>query len=430
MDIRITPARLSGRVKAPPSKSAAHRAVLCAALAQGESHIRGIALSEDIHATIRAARALGAHVDMKEATGTACIHGIGGKPPEREAVEIDCGESGSTLRFFIPVAAALGCKATFTGRGQLPNRPVEPLAREMARHGAVFSRMDGLPLTVEGRLTPGGYGMPGNISSQYITGLLFALALNGGGTLTLTSPLESAGYVDMTIQALNKAGVTVQRTQDGFSIPGGQKLRAFDLLVEGDYSNAAFWLCAAALGCNISCLGLSPDSAQGDKAILDLLLAMGARRITVDSDTAVQTPGGLLHGREIDVSAFPDLFPVLAVTAAAAHGETKLYNAGRLRIKECDRLAAMAQCLHMLDVPVEESKDSLTVQGKGELCNTPFAGGVTVDGHNDHRIVMAMSVAALLCKEPIIITGAQAVGKSYPDFFDRYRELGGKCDVL
>lgn len=420
MQISVYPGRLQGEVCAPPSKSAAHRALLCAALAKGESCLQNVAFSQDIRATAGAAQALGAEIKGDEAGGSLTIRGIGAPFLERDAAPctIDCRESGSTLRFLLPLLPALGQTADFTGKGRLPERPIGILAEELIRHGAAFSATDGLPCTVSGKLQPGRYLLPGNVSSQFFSGLLFALPLLGGDSeVVFTRPLESAGYVQMTLQALKKSGVQAMLTKDKLSVPGRQQFSSFEGTVEGDFSNAAFWLCASALGSPLLCTGLSKDSLQPDRAVLGILEKMGAK--VQFSGGAARLLPGKLQGTRIDCAPIPDLFPVLAVTAAFAEGETVFYHAGRLRLKECDRLHAIADCLTRLGAKVEEKEEQLTVFG-----GRPLPGG-QVEGYNDHRIVMAMAVAALFCEGPVTISSAQAVEKSYPDFFTEFERLGG-----
>lgn len=419
MDIQIIPSSLHGTIQVPPSKSASHRAVICAALSHGTSHIAPLSFSQDIKATLACARALGANVKVQE--DGAFITGLSEKP--QEAV-LDCGESGSTLRFFLPITAALGIPATFLGKGKLPSRPLEPLASQMAEHGISFSGPHGMPLSISGVLTPGRFELPGNVSSQFITGLLFSLPLlDGDSEIILTSELESSGYVDMTLEMLRTFGISVTPIHDGWKIPGTQHYHSTDGNVEADYSNAAFWLAAGALGQLLTIRGLSLNSKQGDREILSLLKRFGA--ILCEREREILICGQALRGISIDASQIPDLVPILAVIAACCEGTTTISNAGRLRLKECDRLAAVSDVLNRLGANVTEFSDSLTIQGKPRL-----AGGVTVDGWGDHRIVMAAAIAALRCEHPVTITGAQAVAKSYPSFFEDYQTIGGICHVL
>ncbi|HAN44521.1 MAG TPA: 3-phosphoshikimate 1-carboxyvinyltransferase [Ruminococcaceae bacterium] len=413
MDLIIKPKLLSGCIDAPPSKSAAHRAIICAALAQGKSTVLPLAMSEDALATIDVAKALGAVIKING--NTAEIWGIC-KPAQ--AALLDCRESGSTLRFFLPVASALGVNATFTGKGKLPQRTVAPLAEQMQRHGAAFTCIDSLPLSISGRLSSGRYELAGNISSQYISGLLFALPmLEGDSEIALTTKLESAGYVKMTMQALQGFGVKIEEMPAGYFIKGNQKYIANTAKVEGDYSNAAFWLSAAALGSDISCTGLDENSLQGDKAVLDILKAFGASIASTENGIAAKAQK--LTATDIDASQIPDLVPVLAVVGAFAQGTTTIYNAARLKLKESDRLASVSNALKSLGADITKYDDKLVIAGKPSL-----KGGV-IDSCNDHRIAMSMAIAATRCDGNVTILGAECVNKSYPDFFEKYKSLGG-----
>ena len=421
MDAVITPSRLGGAVNAPPSKSAAHRLTLCAALAHGTSRISPIAPTEDMHATIQAAAALGATLKQREST--LLTQGVGGAAPAADAL-LDCGESGSTLRFFIPVAATLGASAVFTGRGRLPKRPLTPLLDALSSHGVRCTAPYGdAILRIQGKLLPGAFTLPGNVSSQYITGLLLALPLlDGDSEIRLSSPLESVGYVNMTLEAMSCFGVSAHSTGSGWRVPGGQRYRSGDHTVEGDYSNAAPWLCAGAIAGPVTVKGLSPASRQGDRAVLELLRRFGAR-VEADAGAVTVSPGGL-RGIDIDASQIPDLVPVLAAVAAVAAGTTLIHGAARLRIKESDRLQSTTTALRALGADVEERADSLVVTGRQRL-----RGGVS-ESFSDHRIAMALSVAALGCEGQVTITGAHCVAKSYPDFFKEFASLGGLVHVV
>jgi 3-phosphoshikimate 1-carboxyvinyltransferase len=337
---------------------------------------------------------------------------------------LDCGESGSTLRFLIPVAAALGVHATFSGQGRLPERPLQPLVEQMGNHGCHFDRVR-LPLTVSGRMIGGHYTLPGDVSSQFITGLLFGLPLlEKDSRITLLSQLESKGYVQMTISTLKKFGIAIEELTDGYHIKGGQKYHSPQQLnVEGDWSNAAFWICAGSLqGSEILCGGLDQDSCQGDKEIINLMCDFDAN-VSFFKGTAHAT-GKPLKALRINAAEIPDLIPVIAVVATAAAGTTVIYNAKRLRIKESDRLAAIAQSLSQIGADVTEMEDTLLIRG-----GKPLRGGV-VQGFGDHRIVMSMAIAAALCTSELVIEGAEAVNKSYPQFFDDFKKLGGIADAI
>lgn len=347
----------------------------------------------------------------------------GGKPTPVTQAQIDCGESGSTLRFLIPIAAALGISATFTGRGKLPERPLKVYLDLLPQHGVSCQSQGGLPLTIAGRLTPGAYALPGNVSSQFITGLLFALPLLAGdSTLTLTSPLESAGYVELTLSILKEYGIKTERIENGWRIPGGQTYRPRDYTVEGDWSQAAFFLAGAALNGELALWGLNRDSQQGDRAIADLLEQFGARLFW--KDRALYAQRSELHGIEIDAAQIPDLVPILAVTAAFATGHTRIFHAERLRLKESDRLAAMQQGLSRLGAKVQITPDGLVI------CGSPTLSGGKICGYNDHRIVMSFAIAALRTCQSITVSDAESVRKSYPNFWEDYRKLGGNANVL
>ena len=333
--------------------------------------------------------------------------GIGGKrKPFTELPRFDCGESGSTLRFLIPIALAVAGGGVFTGRGRLMERPQKPYFDLFDEKGISYEQTAGV-LTVRGALTPGEYRLAGNVSSQFFTGLLFALPLLGGGsTLVSTTRLESRDYVAMTRDALARAGVRVDGEAERFAVPPSA-YRSFDAAVEADWSQAGFWYAAHFLGNGVEVCGLNEASAQGDRVVAALLERFKAA-----------------GEQSVDVSDCPDLLPPLAVMAARRNGTTHFVNAARLRMKESDRLSTTAALLRALGVPAEETADSLTVRG------VPSFSGGTVDGANDHRIVMAAAVAATAAADPVTVTGAEAVRKSYPSFWEEYKRLGGSFDVL
>ncbi len=421
MDRRIYPGALSGTVAAIPSKSDAHRRLICAALAQAPSRVELADGSRDIEATAAALGAFGARL-CRDSLGyavTPCAAAAGAP------CVADCGESGSTLRFLLPVAAALGLRATFVGGGRLPERPMAPLCALLRAHGAAASA-DRLPITLSGRLQSGRYALPGNVSSQYISGLLFALPLLvGDSEIVLTAPLESAGYVEMTLRALAAYGVAVQKTAAGWHVPGGQHYRApRDSRVEGDWSNAAFWVAAGALGGEIAIRGLPQETAQGDSAAAALAAAYGASVERRDGLLCVRAGAPRTAPMKIDARDIPDLVPALAVLACGARCETVIAGCARLRLKESDRVAAVCGLIGGLGGDARADGDSILVRGTGAL------RGGEADSQNDHRIAMAAAVAAALCREPVVLHGAQAVEKSYPGFWRDFEALGGKTDVL
>ncbi|MCC8023291.1 MAG: 3-phosphoshikimate 1-carboxyvinyltransferase [Clostridiales bacterium] len=420
---RIRPSRLAGTVRIPPSKSAAHRAILCAALADGVTNIAPVSRSKDMEATVRAVRALGG---AAEYTGdTLAVRGI-----SRTALvprTVDCGESGSTLRFLIPIAAALGVPVTLTGSGLLPQRPNDVLLKAMAPHGVRWKGR-GLPLQLEGTLCAGTFTLPGNISSQYITGLLFALPLlDGDSRIVLSSPLESRGYVDLTIQVLAQFGVRVEAAQDGYFVPGRQAYRSRAAYrVESDWSQAAFFLSAGALGSDLVLKGLSLDSVQGDRAALALFQRMGADVIANREEIRVRA--GRLRPVEIDARQIPDLVPALAATLAFAEGVSRITGAERLRLKESDRIESTVRGLRAIGCRAEATPDGMVIPGVADTPNTSEQDMV-ITGYNDHRIVMAFAMAGLRLGG-LRITDAGSVAKSYPDFFSVYNQLGGNADVI
>ncbi len=414
----ITPSSLCGEVNIPSSKSASHRAIISAALAKGTSRVIGVTLSDDIKATIGAMRALGAII---ESDGDDYIVTGITEPPKN--AEIDCGESGSTLRFLVPVAAALGVKTTFTGHGRLIERPLSAITDLLGFHGVSceYTSNVNLPLVTDGKMPAGVYEIGGNVSSQYISGLLFALAYIGKKSeIKLTSELESAGYVDMTIASLKSFGANIEKTETGYSIFPAT-LKATDTAVEGDWSQAAFFLAAGALGGDIKINGLNKNSVQGDRACLDIFRSIGAD---------IKWEGNVLHAKagtlnpvNIDASQIPDIIPPIAVVLGCCNGQSMITNAYRLRIKESDRLSAIARGLVMNGVGVIETRDSLCIDG------SKLSGGV-IDGFNDHRIVMAFSVGAAFAEKQSSVTDAEAINKSYPNFFEDYKAIGGAADVI
>lgn len=416
MDVKIAPAPLAGTLPAIPSKSDAHRALICSALADRPTVLELPQTSADIDATCACLEALGAIIARRGDTVT--VTPIRSLP---DKALLDCGESGSTLRFLLPVAAALCPSVCFTGHGRLPERPIGELKSAMEAHGVAFSS-EKLPFDTSGLLVGGNYRLPGNVSSQYITGLLLAMPkLSAPSTLILTTALESAAYVDITLHALRRFGISVNLLSNGYAVPGGQTFSSpGTLAVDGDWSNGAFFLAAGALGRPVTLTGLDLDSPQGDKAVLEVLKSFGAE-VSVSGGDVTVAPAPL-QGITLDVSEIPDLLPILAVVAACASGETRFEGAARLRLKESDRLTATANLLRALGGDAEELPDGLIVRGRA------LTGG-TADGCNDHRIVMAAAVAAIRCAGAVTVTGAEAVHKSYPAFFDDYAKLGGDVHV-
>ncbi len=410
MDIKITPSPLSGGIDGIASKSYAHRALICAALAKGKSKIRINTSSEDIGATVDCLINLGAKI---EKNGNA--YTVTPISQTLEKTEINCRESGSTIRFLLPVICALGAETLINASGRLPERPLSPLKEELVRNGASIS--DSFPLSVSGKIGCGDYEIAGNVSSQFVTGLLIALSyLSGKSRIRLIPPVESRPYIDITIDVLKKFGADVKEDNNVFYINGGS-LNGCDFTVEADWSNAAFWLCSG-----VEVRNLNHNSVQGDKTIISVLADMGAP-VTVTENGFIADVSSL-HGCRVDASQIPDAVPVIAAIAATANGETVIFNAERLRLKESDRIESTASMLRSLGAEVDTTDDGLIIRGKPSL-----SGGET-DSFGDHRIAMAAAIAAQRCENAVTITNAQSVAKSYPAFFEDYNSLGGKAYVL
>ena len=407
---------VGGVISAPPSKSMAHRAVLCAALAKGCSHVENLEFSKDISATLSAAGQLCATVHTGCADAT--VEGLGQFLPL--TAPVDCCESGSTLRFLIPIASLTGQPVTFTGRGRLMERPQSVYETLYQEQNLRFEHSSA-GLTVEGALTPGDYKLAGNVSSQFISGLLFALPLlPGDSTLHLIPPVESRSYIDMTRSVQAVFGVQ-SRWLDAntLAIPGGQQYHPCDYTVEGDYSQAAFPAVLGAVCGGVTIAGLSPDTLQGDAVILDILRRCGADFTrTGSSVTFAKAP---LHGVDIDLADCPDLGPVLMVLGLLCEGTTVIRNAERLRLKESDRIAAMEQELRACGGVLESEGGTITVHGCAEQLHAPAAA---LHGHNDHRVVMSLTVLAAATGLPLTVDDAEAIQKSWPNFFTAVDPLG------
>lgn len=418
MEIKVH-GTLKGEVTPPPSKSRAHRLLICAALGKEPCTIACSSVNDDIIATMRCLNALGASITYSS--------GVFNVNPVKvvKGGTLNCGESGSTLRFLVSVAAVLGADATFVGSGKLPQRPMGALTDMLAEHGISFTRLaaDELPVSCRGELRGGKYILPGNISSQYLTGLLFALPLaKDDSEIEIVGGLTSASYVAMTLDALATAGISIEHEGNIFRIKGNRQYRMpSDLIVEGDWSSAAFWVVAGVVGAKpVTVCGMNEESLQGDSAIVTHLRNMGAF-IEKQGDRVIAMPSHLF-GAELDCTDTPDLVPVLSVAAAVAQGTTLFTGVGRLRFKECDRLAAMKELLALYGISSQIGEDTFTVFG-GE----PVASGV-VDSCGDHRIAMAAAIMSTVSRGVTAIDGASCVAKSYPAFFDDFASLGGSVE--
>lgn len=397
--VQIKPSELNGKIIIPPSKSAAHRALICSFLAGG-GNVSPIIESNDMKATVGVLKSL--------------------KNGEKM---LDCIESGSTMRFMIPVAAALERDVTFIGQGSLLSRTIGEYLELLPKHGVSVESNGFLPLKISGCLENGSFEVNGDVSSQYITGLLLALAtLEGDSAVILKTPLQSKPYVNMTVKVMADYGVKVAETDFGYLIHGGQKFKKLDYIVEGDWSHAAFFLVAGAIGGDVTVSGLDMNTTQGDKAIIDVLEKFGAKVETGENSVCVKE--GRLHGADIDAGNIPDLVPIIAVLAAFSEGKTVISGAERLRFKESDRIKSVVDNLKLMGADVSETADGMIIYGGKEL------KAAELKGYNDHRIVMSFSVAALFLDGITTIDDAYSINKSYPEFFDDYNSIGGNADVF
>lgn len=393
MITEIIPKKLSGKINAISSKSVAHRMLICASLADKESKLQIDTTSLDIEATVSALESLGAEIKIE-----GNVYTITPIKDKKDAF-VDCNESGSTLRFLVPVGAALGKKCTFTGKGRLPSRPMKTLTDVLENHGIKVN--DSFPVEIEGQLQKGRYILDGSVSSQFVTGLLLALPVIGGGEIEVTGEMQSKSYINITLSVMEKFGVKVEEKGNIFTVPD-KKFISADLIAEGDWSNAAFFLAAG-----IQVENLDINSEQGDKKIVQILESLNK-----EGDT------------EIDVSDIPDLVPVIAVKASVRKGRTSIVNAERLKLKESDRILSTVSMINNLGGSAVGTDNSIIIDGKEKL------SGGTVDSFNDHRIVMASAIAAQYSENNVIIKGAEAVNKSYPKFFEDYKKLGGVLNVM
>lgn len=417
--LTITPTKLKGTVNIPPSKSMAHRAIICASLAKGISVIDHIDFSDDMIATVEGMRALGA--EIKEEANRLIIDGR--KTFTTETACIDCNESGSTLRFLVPLSISTPRKVNFIGRGNLGKRPLDTFYTIFKEQGISYSFKEGeLDLVINGALKGGTFRMPGNISSQFISGLLFTLPLlQEDSTIHITTSLESKGYIDLTLQMLTIFGIQVENVNQAyhtFKIKGKQAYQPTQYTVEGDYSQAAFYLVAAALGSQVESQLLDVNSLQGDKACIAILEKMGATAEWLNKDTLTMKEKPL-GGITVDARQCPDIIPVITVALAVSKGESRIINGSRLRIKECDRLHAIANELNKLGADITELEDSLIIRGVKSL------KGGKVHSHHDHRIAMSMAIASTVCEGVVELVAPECVSKSYPGFFEDFRALGG-----
>lgn len=421
MKIKIYPSKCSGEIKIPSSKSMGHRAIICASLANGKSIISNLDYSDDILATIDGMRKLGANIQCEK--DRLIVEGIENFYSLKDNI-IDCNESGSTLRFFIPIFSLTGEKISFTGKNRLLKRP-QKIYEEIFKEQNLYYFQDEDKIEIEGKIKAKEYFIDGNISSQFISGLLFTLPLlEESSIININPPFESASYIDLTMEVLKEFGITINKvTPLRFEIQGGQKYVAKDYKVEGDFSQLAFFAVLGALNNDLKCTGVNLNSKQGDKAIIDILKKSGVKIEEIEEGYLIHK--GKIKDCEIDLGDCPDLGPILNVLAMYGEGEFKIFNAGRLRLKESDRISAMEEELKKLGVEIETTEDEIKILGKEN-----YLGDVEVFGHKDHRIVMSLAIAGTMLDKPIIIDGAEAVEKSYPKFFQDLKSLNIKIEYL
>lgn len=412
MTRELIPGERTGTVLIPASKSQAHRAVILAALGNHDVEITCKGISNDIIATADCMNSAGANIEIQDNK----IH-VSPVGKTQHSDTFECRESGSTLRFLIPVFGALGVGGEFIPKGRLIDRPLSPLDEVLTAHGVSISKTE-TTIRVSGKLTSGEYEIPGDVSSQYITGLLLALPLlEGDSILRVTGVLQSKGYITMTEELLRKSGIEYTRTGDTYYIKGSQKPDlGSSFTVEGDYSNAAFYLCMGALSDEgVTVTGLNPDSTQGDKAAIAVLKEMGAD-ISTDGNSVIVKKGSL-KGVTIDASQIPDLIPTLCVVASVCEGKTRVINAECLRIKESDRIASTCALINNLGGNAKELPDGIVITGVRNLT------GGTVDSCNDHRIAMSAAVASCASTGKVTVLDSMCVRKSYPDFWEDFSTL-------
>lgn len=416
--VTLFPSDVRGVVTVPPSKSLSHRALICASLANGKSTINNVLLSEDIKATMASLKTIGAKFDVQG--DKIIVTGI--KRLKYNNEPVDCNESGSTIRFLIPIFSLTNKEVLFTGKESLINRPFDIYKKIFQEDGNSFVKSDNT-ITVNGPVKARDYYIDGNVSSQFFSGLMFALPLlKEDSNLYYNGTLESKGYIDLTIEMLDRYGIDIQETINGYFIPGNQEYKTSDYYVEGDFSQSAFPLVAGVLNGVIKVNNLSHDSKQGDKEIIDIIKRMKGK--VIYTENGFTTEQSETKGTTIDISNCPDLAPIVALLGALSQGTTTIKNIARLRLKESDRVVSTVKTLQQLGADISVVNEEIIIKGKHSL-----KGGVTLDSYNDHRIAMMIAIAALKCEQEIALLRPLAVNKSYPHFFDDYKEIGGKFQV-
>ena len=416
--IKLFPAKINGKINIPPSKSLSHRALICASLSKGKSVISNILLSEDIKATINALEHLGAKFEIRKSK--VIVTGVNLLKYDNNPIH--CNESGSTLRFMIPIFSLTNKEVLFVGEKSLIKRPQTIYKQIFDDDGNTFIKTDN-KIVVNGSIKSKEYFIDGTVSSQFFSGLMFSLPLlKGDSTIRVNGILESKSYINLTIKILEEFGITIREIENGYFIPGNQTYKPSNYRVEGDYSQAAFFLVGGIINGPIEIDDLNYESIQGDKAIIDIITNMNGRTIftengfiAIKSDTA---------GTTIDISDCPDLGPIVALLGCLSNGATTITNISRLRLKESDRVNSTVSTLNALGANIVVKDEKIIIHGKQLL-----QGGVTVDSYNDHRIAMMVAIAALRCKKEVVLTNSNAVNKSYPHFFEDYKLVGGKYKI-
>ena len=419
LDIELFPSSLDGEIKSPPSKSLSHRALICAALSKGTSTISNLVYSDDILATIKALELLG--VKFEKNNNKITVNGV--KKIKYQSKLVDCNESGSTLRFLIPLFSLSKKEVIFTGAKSLMNRPQSIYQDIFKKDNNVFN-IDNNKITVSGSIKARTYILKGNVSSQFFSGLMFALPLKkGNSTIIIDGKLESKSYIDLTIDILEKFGIEIDEIENGYFIEGNQSYKPTNYTVEGDFSQAAFHLVGGVISGLVKVCDLVHTSKQGDRIIIEFIKQMKGKVIYLENGYITELSN--TKSSTIDLADCPDLGPIITLLAALSKGTTHIKNISRLRLKESDRVKSTVSTLKKLGADIKSTKTEIIVTGKSTLL-----GGVTVDSYNDHRIAMMISMAALKCKNKIILTNANAVSKSYPGFFEDYKSLGGKYKII
>ena len=415
--VTLFPTAIKGTVNVPSSKSLTHRAILCASLARGKSTISNIVFSEDINATLSAIEQLGAKVERSASSVT--IKGV--KSIKAPNSPVDCNESGSTLRFLIPLLSLSGKKVTLTGKQSLLQRP-QSVYEELFKEDDIFFSHTQDEIVVNGSVKARRYYIDGTISSQFFTGLMLALPLlKDDSYIYIKGGLESKGYIDLTMDILEQYGVVIDEIENGYFIEGNQSYKPFDYTVEGDYSQAAFFLVGGILNGTVTLTNLSHESLQGDREIIEIIKRMKGKLIYTENGFIAKQSD--TYGTKIDVSNCPDLGPIVALLGALSKGTTTIQGTSRLRIKESDRIESTVKTLKALGATIKTVKDDIVIYGKSQL------DGGTVDSFNDHRIAMMASIASTVCENPVTITQASAINKSYPHFYKDLRSLGCKIST-